>query len=252
MKSKSFLLTLFISTLLTLTAQAGGTMGSITGYKFNDLNGNGIDNNEPRLMAFEIHLSNGLVDSTDIAGNFGFVQLAMGDYTVCEIAPAPWIPTTPECRDVTLTEKEPDAVVIFGNHMTTAGQGCTRTQGYWGSSPAGQARVPVLVPGVMMLGSVGYTAAQLDDVLDQAVMGNAVLILAHQLIAAKLNILAGASGASIAATIASADTAMGALVAPPVGGAFVAPASPLGTTMVNLAGTLADYNEGKLQVPHCP
>jgi hypothetical protein len=249
---KNSILGLFLGTTLAMSAFAGGNTGSIAGYKFNDLNSNGQDDNEPRLQNFEIHLSNGLIDWTSVDGDFGFIQLELGKYIVCEISPAPWIPTTPECVEVELTEKSPDAMVNFGNHISTEGKGCTRTQGYWGSSPAGQARVPVLVPGTMMLGTVAYNAVQLDDIFDQPVMGNAVLILAHQLIAAKLNILAGSSSASIAATIISADTALGALMIPPVGGAFVAPASPLGTTMVSLGATLADYNEGKLQVPHCP
>jgi hypothetical protein len=103
----------------------------------------------------------------------------------------------------------------------------------------------------MALGSNNYTAAQLDAILDKPVQGNALLILSHQLIAAKLNILAGANGSSISGTIAAADAAINGLLIPPVGSAFVAPASALGQTMVNLADTLADFNEGKLGVPHC-
>ena len=238
--------------------QAGETDGSVFGYKFNDLNGNGIDNDEPRLSGFKIYLKNlGAIpvlrtDTTDGDGEFEFNHLPFQSYEICEVAVPPWVPTTPECVVVVLKEKDSEASISFGNKRSTTGTGCTRTQGYWGSSPAGQALVHVLVPGTMPLGTVGYSATQIDSIFDAPVAGNAVLILAHQLMAAKLNILAGASSAPVAATITSADTAIGALVIPPVGAAFVAPASPLGTSMVNLANTLASYNEGNLQVPHCP
>jgi hypothetical protein len=83
-------------------------------------------------------------------------------------------------------------------------------------------------------------------------MGNALLILADQLIAAKLNILAGADGSPVATTITDADTAIGSLVIPPVGSGNVAPSSPLGQTMVSLGSTLDNYNSGMLGVDHCP
>jgi len=104
----------------------------------------------------------------------------------------------------------------------------------------------------MNLGNVAYTASQLDDILDEPSGGNALLILAHQLIAAKLNILAGANPAPVSSTIASADEAIGSLVIPPVGADDVDPSSPLGQTMVGLADTLDDYNNGNSGVDHCP
>lgn len=255
-------------------------LGTIFGYKFNDLNGNGRDDGEPRIPGVTI-LLNGLDDPsvsdstvTNGLGEFTFSQLVRQNYSVCEVALPPLSPTTPECVQVALFGKAPEARVVFGNRVLPSPSpnpspsvspsptpsssptplGCTRTQGYWGSSPAGQALLIALVsPGTLSLGTVAYTAAQLDDILDQPAGGNALLILAHQLIAAKLNILAGASSGPIAATITSADTAIGALIVPPVaGGAFVDPSSSLGGTMTSLATTLDTYNNGSLGVPHCP
>lgn len=132
------------------------------------------------------------------------------------------------------------------------GIGCTRTQGYWGSSPAGQARLIVLVGmGGMEVGDVNYSASQLDDILDQPSGGNALLILAKQLIAAKLNVLNGADDSEIADEIAEADDLIGSLVVPPVGAGNVSPASALGMQMTSVAGELDDYNNGELNVPHC-
>lgn len=116
--------------------------------------------------------------------------------------------------------------------------------------------MPVLVPGTLPLGSVNYTAAQLALILDVSVNtpgpgANALISLAHQLIAAKLNILNGASAAPIAATIAAADTLIDGLVIPPIGLGNVDPSSVLGQQMLALAATLDQYNNGQLGVPHC-
>lgn len=263
-----------------LSASAGpggghGTgLGSIFGYKFNDLNGNGQDDGEPRIPGISI-LLNGLDDPsvsdsavTNGLGEFTFAPVPRQNYSVCEVALPPLSPTTPECVEVGLFGKNPEARVVFGNRVlpspspnpstspSPTPSGCTRTQGFWGSSPAGQALLVALVNtigGSLSLGTVAYTPAQLDDILDEPTGGNAILILGHQLIAAKLNILAGASSAPIAATIASADAVIGAMIIPPVpGGVFVSPAVPPGPTMVSLASTLDQYNNGNLGVPHCP
>ena len=67
----------------------------------------------------------------------------------------------------------------------------------------------------LQLGNVTYTQEQLLDILHQPVRGNGLLILAHQLIAAKLNIAAGADPSCIQETIAEADALIGDLVIPP-------------------------------------
>lgn len=255
--------TILFLVFATTIAQAA-PWGTVHGHKFNDLNGNGFDNAEPRLAGFQITIqSNGGIPyfdsaSTDAQGRYIFTNLPFQEYSVCEVLPlnSKWILTTPQCVDVDLTPKDSSDMVIFGNRLRTETDlGCTRTQGFWGSSPHGQLLLKAIVQGLpgstLALGTNNYSAAQLDSILDAPVAGNALLILAHQLIAAKMNLASGASYAVIIATIINADNAIGALLIPPVGAAFVSPASPAGAIMTSLASDLDKYNKGQAGVPHC-
>lgn len=117
---------------------------------------------------------------------------------------------------------------------TTSGESdCQKTQGFWKNHPSAWAT------GNVTLGTVNYNQGQLLAIFGQPAAGNGLLILAHQLIAAKLNIAAGANPAPIAATISAADALIGGLVVPPVGGGFLAPASTSALTQ-----TLDDFNNG--------
>ena len=74
--------------------------GSINGTKFHDLNGNGLrDGGEPGLSNWRIRLAlNGVpIDSalTDGSGNYAFVGLLPGSYTVSELQKAGWAQTAP-------------------------------------------------------------------------------------------------------------------------------------------------------------
>lgn len=75
---------------------------------------------------------------------------------------------------------------------------CTRTKGYWKNHVS--LWPPTSVP--MALGANLYTQSQLLQILTAPATGNGALALAHQLIAAKLNV---AYGASARACIAAAD-----------------------------------------------
>jgi hypothetical protein len=123
---------------------------------------------------------------------------------------------------------------------TTLVQNCTYTIGYWKNHPGAW---PV---GGLFLGSVFYSQAQLLQILNQPVGGNGLISLAHQLIAAKLNIANGANAAAVSATIAAADAQIGALVVPPIGAGYLAPASTSGKTQI-----LDDYNNGIIGPGHC-
>ena len=126
--------------------------------------------------------------------------------------------------------------------VTTSAQNhnCTFTQGYWKNHPEAW---PV---SSLKLGNVTYTAAELLSILDQPAQGNGLLILAHQLIAAKLNIAYGADPTAAAAAIATADGLIGNLVVPPVGGGYLAP-----NAVNSTAKTLDDYNNGEIGPGHC-
>jgi hypothetical protein len=124
---------------------------------------------------------------------------------------------------------------------TTKGYGnCTYTIGYWKNHPEAW---PV---SALTLGTVTYTKAQLLQILETPARGNGILILSHQLIAAKLNIANGADPTLIAATIASADATIGSLVIPPFGTGWMHPSFVNST-----ANKLDDYNNGILGPGHC-
>ena len=119
-------------------------------------------------------------------------------------------------------------------------QNCTYTQGYWKNHTNAW---PVTN---LTLGTVNYTAAELLSILHEPAHGNGLVILAHQLIAAKLNIANGADPTAAAAAIAAADAQIGALVVPPVGAGYLTPASVNAT-----ATTLDNYNNGLIGPGHC-
>jgi hypothetical protein len=126
--------------------------------------------------------------------------------------------------------------------------GCTLTQGYWkthGPIPTGNNsnEWPVTE---LTLGSVLYTDLQLQSIFDKPAAGNGLISLAHQLMAAKLNVANGADDSAIAGAIASADALIGGLVAPPVGAGSL----PNAATSA-LTNTLASFNEGLIGPGHC-
>ena len=113
---------------------------------------------------------------------------------------------------------------------------CVLTQGYY--------RTHACLPlSYLTLGSVVYSAAQVQDILNAMPNGNGLIALAHQLIAAKLNV---ADGASAPAGIATADADIGALIVPPVGSGFLDPI-PLESLISNLDA----FNMGNAGTPHC-
>jgi hypothetical protein len=124
--------------------------------------------------------------------------------------------------------------------VTTASENCTYTLGYWKNH---EENWPVTS---VTLGTVVYTAAEADAILEQSVQGNGLVSLAHQLIAAKLNIANGADPSAASAAIASADALIGGLVVPPIGAGYLAP-----NTTSSLTQTLDDYNNGVIGPGHC-
>jgi hypothetical protein len=135
---------------------------------------------------------------------------------------------------------------------TLQGENCTYTQGYWKTHGAGACHsgnnADDWDTNNLTLGTVNYNATELCSILNQNVGGNGLVSLAHQLIAAKLNIASGAlPGAAVLTCINNADALIGNLVVPPVGGGFLAPA-----TTSALTQCLDNFNNGLSGVPHCP
>ncbi len=124
--------------------------------------------------------------------------------------------------------------------LPCVGSSCTYTQGYWRTHPDAW---PVTS---LTLGTVTYQAAELMAILDNPAQGNGLVILIHQLIAAKLNIANGADPSEVQQTIVDADAMVAGLVIPPIGNGYL-PASQTSA----LTETLTEYNEGTIGPGHC-
>ena len=121
------------------------------------------------------------------------------------------------------------------------GGGCTDTQGYWKNYSNAW---PVQN---VTLGTMNYPQAQLLQILNQPASGNGLVSLAHQLIAAKLNIASGADPSAIQSAVNGADALIGTLVVPPAGNGVLSP----GVTST-LKNQLDNYNLGVIGPGHCP
>ena len=134
----------------------------------------------------------------------------------------------------------------WGNTITCAtlpcdpGQNCTYTQGYWKN------HTDVWPLQSLTLGAVSYNASQLLQILNRPAQGNGLVMLAHQLIAAKLNIANGADPTAVQQTVIDADNMIGGLIVPPIGAGYLSP----GQTSA-LTDTLTEYNEGTIGPGHC-
>ena len=99
-----------------------------------------------------------------------------------------------------------------------------------------------------MLGSQTYSKAELLNILNNPGSGDASMILAVQLIAAKLNIANGSDPTPVASTITHADSLLSMFSGKlPYN---VKPSSSIGQMMVSDANVLGNYNNGLL-TPGC-
>jgi len=121
-------------------------------------------------------------------------------------------------------------------------QKCPLTLGFWKNHSQAW---PV---SSLVLGSQTYTQAELLTILGTPSTRDASLILARQLIAAKLNIFNGSDSTPIFATINAADSLLGGFSGKlPY---IVDPSSTTGQAMVNDANVFDSYNSGQL-TPNC-
>lgn len=132
-------------------------------------------------------------------------------------------------------------MAITAEDVPPPGDTCPHTQGFWKNH---EEAIDAELEGVgfLTVGTTNYTRDQLVAIFRTPPKGgNAVLILAHQLIAAKLNLLAGSDAAPIIATVNAADALLAGHLLPD---AFVKTSTTLGAQMVALANTLDQYNNG--------
>ena len=93
-----------------------------------------------------------------------------------------------------------------------------------------------------MLGSQTYTKTELLNILGNPTVMDASIVLAKQLIAAKLNIANGSDPTPISSTIADADSLLSMFSGKlPYN---VDPSTPIGRRMVRDANRLDRYNSG--------
>jgi hypothetical protein len=113
---------------------------------------------------------------------------------------------------------------------------CPKTQGFW------KTHAEAWPVSSLTLGSQTYTQAELLTILTTPTRGDASLILAKQLIAAKLNVANGADPTPVSATITHADALFSSFAGKlPYG---VAPSSVTGQAMTADGEALDDYNNG--------
>ncbi|MCK4827817.1 hypothetical protein KA005_69455 [bacterium] len=110
---------------LAVFGEQTAALGSISGMKFNDLNGNGVeDPGEPGLEGWIIKLTkpDGITveTTTDSNGDYIFGSLLIGTYTVEEVLQPGWTQTAPPGGTYTVDISAGDHVmeVDFGNSNT--------------------------------------------------------------------------------------------------------------------------------------
>lgn len=145
-----------------------------------------------------------------------------------------------------LVTGDPDGEFNFGLARYDGGPivaaPCPQPQGYWKNNPAAW---PVTS---LTLGTQTYTQAELLAILNTSTTKDASLILARQLIAAKLNLAAGSDSAPVSSTIAHADSLFSGF-----NGKLpykVKPPSVTGQAMTADAVVLDNYNKALL-TPGC-
>ncbi len=120
------------------------------------------------------------------------------------------------------------------------------TQGFWKNHEEFWPKLPDcgVKPG-LMLGTVCYDPPAVMKILEQNSLGtNGIVALAHQLIAAKLNVLVCGPCPAVDQAIVDADNLIGSQVIPPFGAGFVAIVDS-----APIASILDDYNNDLLDCP---
>jgi len=138
-------------------------------------------------------------------------------------------------------------VVARAGTSCTPVQGCTLTQG--GYKNHFNSQVVNLPLGGLFLGTHFYTNSQLNDILqNNAIKGNGLLSLAHQLITAELNVFYSAQpNQQVADAIVAANALIGSLAIPPIGSGSLDP-----SVTSSLESILDNFNNGNVAgAPHC-
>jgi hypothetical protein len=117
---------------------------------------------------------------------------------------------------------------------------CTMDLAYWKTHPGSWRHRE------LQMGQITYSKEEQLSILEQPGSDNGLVDLAHQVIAARLNIAAGASAEGLQNVLAEADVLIGLEVLPPRGAGWRAPDDTRPAR-----DTLAAFNEGRVGPGHC-
>ncbi|MEJ8803048.1 hypothetical protein [Pontibacter sp. H249] len=131
-----------------------------------------------------------------------------------------------------------DNIVFCVDKPTGELRGCTRTQGYWKNHVTGKKADPAW--GNLANATFFSSGKTYLQILKTPPKGSAYIILAHQYIAAKLNLAAGATMPANVQTVYDNATSY-----------FNGGTTPDRNKLTEWAGILDAYNNGKMGVPHC-
>ena len=139
-------------------------------------------------------------------------------------------------------ETNPESLIWMFGGLTIKSKvsECTYTQGFWKNH---ELRWPV---SEIDLGNRTYTQKELLSILKEPVRGNGLVLLARQLIAAKLNIANGSSNTEIKEYIEDADKIIGDFLISPIGEDKLRP-----NETSKIAEMIDDYNNGLIGPGHC-
>jgi len=135
-------------------------------------------------------------------------------------------------------------VIVLDCEPGEPGEGCTYTIGYWKNHPEAWPEFVELNLGTDD-GPVLLTKDEALDLLKKPVKGDKSIILAHQLIGAKLNILNGADDSAVADAVEAAEEWFAEH------GLAKVEDGPSASIAVDLADILDDYNNGVIGPGHC-
>jgi hypothetical protein len=155
--------------------------------------------------------------------------------------PTPTSTNTPTPTSTVSPTRLPTVTPLPTTTPQPAGR-CPKTQGYWKNHSNAW---PVTS---LLLGSKTYSKSELLNLLATSSTSDASLILARQLIAAKLDIANGSDPSPVSATIADADSRLSAF--PGKLPYNVKPSSAAGKAMSSDANRLDSYDNGAL-TPQC-
>jgi hypothetical protein len=227
--------------------------GSIGDRVWLDYNANGVqDAGEVGINGVTVQLldsANNLIATATTAGdgNYSFPNLLPGTYKVSIVTATLMTgaiqtydldgTATPNTASVSLSAGQSRVDADFGYRVTPPGTG---TIGFWKTHPQSWPVSSITIGGVV------YTRDQAITILSTPSRGDKSIDLFDQLVAAKLNLIAGNNSSCIYSTISSADAWMTAH--PP--GSGVSGSSAAWTTASPWHTQLDNYNNGLLCAAH--